>query len=317
MKSKNPIKKSKTRVLATAIIPLSILLTGCGSDSEDYKEVDKVEPPVQVDKNDPAIRDQIGRTESVPFLQSDYFVDKVSRIAVLSPLESLTPDNINLYRYPSQGSKFEDTTVSNADNAIGFLLIDDPDLLYSATGMGLYDKEDREAVITRSELDETMGSYLNRFKRVLGPDFEVTVSQPSISQGIDGDMINLTGSVKRVDGVIGATKFPVLQQKRIRDELIVAQLNKAVWTEPKLKSDWGTANAEKEEIKLSITTWAYKGGVYLWAAAYDPSKSAEVEGKYGRFNKGEYISSALHALAKNENIDLEGKPVDDEGNPVE
>lgn len=310
------MKHKKSKLLAATIIPLSILLTGCGG-SDDYEEVVKVEPPVKVDKDDPVVRDQVGRTETVPFLQTDYYVDKVSRIALLSPLESLTPENINLYRFPSNGKEFDDTAVSTQENSIGFTIIDDPDLLYSATGFGLYDKNDREAVVTRSELDETMGSYINRFKRVLGPDFEVTVSKPTLSQGIDGSMINLTGSVKRKDGQLGATKFPVLQHKRIRDELIVAQLNKPVWTQPKLKSDWGTANAEKQEISLAITTWAYKGGVYLWAAAYDPSKSGEVESKYGRFNKGEAISSALHALAKSENIDLDGKPVDSEGNPVD
>ncbi|MED6316526.1 MAG: hypothetical protein VYA60_04710 [Pseudomonadota bacterium] len=328
-------------------LPISMLVTACGgSDGDDYQEVIIEQPPVVIDKNDPVLSDKIGRTEAVPYLSGNYFVDKVSRIALLDPSmlaqqnSYLIQDNVNLYRYPSNGVAFDDQTISTKDNSVGFLLVDDPELFYSAAASVLYDKNNREAIVTRSEIDETIGSYINKFKRRLGDDYSVVAEAPKSYNGFDGEMLNIKLVVTRKDGELGATKFPVINYKRIRDELISTQLQKPAWTTPVLKSTWGTSDAESEAVNVELTTWAYKGGVYLWTAAYDPNlkdtdfdrlaaenpdKSypeaslenvAKVQSKYGRFNTGTSISSALHALAFNEGIDIDGNPVDADGNAI-
>lgn len=307
-------------------LPVSMLITACGENDDTYQDVVINEPAPVIDPNDPKLRDGIGRTEAVPYIAGNYFVDKVSRIALIDPSmlaqqnSYITADNLGLYRYPSNGVAFDDETISTQTNSVGFLLIDDPEFFYSAAASVLYDKNNREAVITRSEIDETIGSYINKFKRRIGDDYNVVVGAPQPYYGIDGEMLNIEIQVSKKGSTAVADKFPVINYKRIRDELISTQLQKDAWTTPVLSH---AENAESKQVNVELTIWSYKGGVYLWTAAYDPDGSyegdivdnvARVETKYGRFNNGTSISSALHALAINEGIDLDGNRVDSEGN---
>ena len=278
----------------------------------------------ETDKKDPSVLDKTSKTEQVYYflkdpqgLTADY-VDNVSKLALrnVKPTSNaqinnpggrlegvaadLEVDNVSLLRLPKSSGQFPNGVAITPDTAIGSLLLDDPELRYSAAGNIIALSRNTEAEIPEITLSDNANSFFNILKYRLGSDYDVKVTDVERHQGIDGLTITLRGDITRNKGVANTDKFPILQHKRMRDEMLMTQYNRPIWTMPTLKSNWGSMNAESEALEFTVTTWGYKGGTYLWTSAYDKGNAERVESKYGRFNRGEDLSSAQHSLKQSE-----------------
>lgn len=278
----------------------------------------------ETDKKDPSVLDKTSKTEQVYYflkdpqgLTADY-VDKVSKLAlrdvkptsnakITNPNGSLAGvaadldvNNVSLLRLPKGSGQFPNGVAITPETAIGSLLLDDPTLRYSAAGNIIALSSNTEAEIKESTLSDNANNFFNILKYRLGSDYDVKVTNVERHSGIDGLTITLRGDITRNKGVANTDKFPILQHKRMRDEMLMTQYNRPIWTMPTLKSNWGSMNAESEALEFTVTTWAYKGGTYLWTSAYDKGNAKAVESKYGRFNRGEDLSSSEHSLEQSE-----------------
>lgn len=282
----------------------------------------------ETNNEDPSVLDKTSKTEQVYYflkdpqgLTADY-VDKVSKLAlrdvkptsnakITNPNGSLEGvaadldvDNVSLLRLPKSSGQFPNGVPITPKTAIGSLLLDDPALRYSAAGNIIALSSDTEAEIKESTLSDNANNFFNILKYRLGSDYDVRVTDVERHNGIDGLTITLRGDITRNKGVANTNKFPILQHKRMRDEMLMAQYNRPIWTSPTLKSNWGSMNAESEALEFTVTTWGYKGGTYLWTSVYDKGNAEIVESKYGRFNRGQDLSSSEHSLEQSEGIVL-------------
>lgn len=273
-----------------------------------------------INGENPALRDTESKTEQVYFFPKNAagapadLVDKFSRIALKNLQGEIKVENISLFRMPIARNQPASVEMTRA-NTLGATLIDDPELSYSAAGHVIADNKRPEEIITASQLSDNGNSFLNKLKFHLGSDFDVAVGSPQISTGEEGAIVTLSGSIKRKGAAVGLNSFPVMQHKRMRDEMLFAQYgDRPVWTSPTLKSYQGIGQAESGELELRVTTWAYKGASYLWTSTYDKDMRNAVQSKYGRFDKGLDLSSAAFSLEKSECIDEDNKPVVNESN---
>lgn len=275
----------------------------------------------EIDDNDPSVVDKTSKTEQVYYFLKDPngkvgdYVDSVSKVALrdVRPTSNansrdtdVAPDinvsNVSLLRLPKSGAQFPDGVAITPDTAIGSILLDDPELLYSGAGTMISESSSSDT-IKPSTLSDNANNFFNILKYRLGKEYDVKVNDVERHENIDGLTITLRGSIKRIDGLLGADKFPVMQHKRMRDEMLISLYNRPIWTIPTLKSNWGASNSESKELEFTVTTWAYKGGTYLWTSAYDKKMVGDVNAKYGRFNKGVDLSSSIHSLKLSEGTD--------------
>lgn len=294
------------------------------------KDLSSVKNPQEasdaLDKNNPSIADKASVTEKVFYFIKDSagrtgdFVDKISRIALRNVQPegnnsvAISENNVSLLRLPMTGS-FVSGVPTTMSNSIGSVLLDDPDLSYSGAG-SVIAIGDPTATITTSVLSDNANNYFNLLKNRLGSNYNVSVSNVNRYSGIDGATITLSGTINRVNGA-GVGTYPVMQHKRMRDEMLSAQYNRPIWSNPTLMSNWSAGGPESKVLNFTVTTWAFKGSTYLWTSTYDQAKAGQVQAKYGRYDKGIDLSSALHSLAQSEGVDLMGNKVDRNGDPIE
>lgn len=296
---------------ASLILPLSIGLAACGGSDDGYEKPVKPIPPEPVDKNDPSLKDDVGKTESIfSFVQNENdmtmaYLDKASKVAVLnlkpegSEKNALNVNNISLY------STTGDKETSAAT------LIDSPDMLYSGAGILISEGADGDKVVTTNQLNSQAEDFLRLLQAKIGNEYGIKVNEVKNGYNNDGSTVTLTGTIKRKDGKQGVDKSPMLQHKRMRDEMLSAQIGVPVWTKPSLASNWGTANAESKELQFNVTTWGHKGSTYLWVSASDINTVDAVSTKFGRYNNASSLSSVDNYLESSQNVDINNPALSD------
>lgn len=261
-----------------------------------------------IDNKDPSTLDKTSKTEQVYFFLKDSngytsdYTDNISKLALrnVKPsstkkgssigLEDIDIENVSLLRLPRTNGQFAPGVAITSNNAIGSILLDDPSLLYSASGTMISQGSN---AIDSATLTDNANNFFNLLKYRLGEDYDVDISDVERHENSDGLTITLRGTVERNDGLLGVDKFPVLHHKRIRDEMLTTLYNRPIWTMPTLPSDWGNGNSESKTIEFTVTTWAAKGSTYLWTSAYDKKNIEKVKLKYDRFDKGVDLFSSI------------------------
>lgn len=311
------------------VAPLSMAMVACGGGGDEgYNEVVIDEKPIPIDKNDPTLRDTKGKTEQI-FLFSDNkidstkaYVDEISRIAIKNTTPNgdtnnkLDVSNINLYRIPADGNKPESGSTTTTDNVVGAVIVDSPDLKYSAAGTVLFDSENAESVVTATQLNSRANAFLSSLSARLGADHVINVVGSKNGMNSDGGTVTVSGTIQRKDQTVGIDKYPVIQHKRMRDEMLSVLFNTPVWTKPSLGSDYGKISSESKSLNFTVTTWAYKGAIYIWVSTNDGEQQDAIDLKFGRYNSGTSLSSAASYL-----IDADSDPTtqpnpDDKFNPA-